>query len=82
MAHRRLLLPEQITYSPKLHLRGEEGVGRDGTGDGAVCIERSMQRRASEISHMGMDHLNRRKVTDCSWVGIERDQGSNSMTLA
>lgn len=70
MAHRRLLLPEQITYSPKLHLSGEEGVWRDETWDGTVCIERSMQRRASEISHMGMDHLNSHKVSDCGWVGI------------
>lgn len=54
MAHRRLLLPEQITYSPRLHLSVKEG-GTRGDGNDDVCVERSMQRRASEISHIGMD---------------------------
>lgn len=82
MAHRRLLLPEQITYSPRLHLSVEEGVVRGGTGNDTVCIERSMQRRASEISHMDMDLLNGHEVTDSRWAGIGRDQGNNNMTLA
>lgn len=82
MAHRRLLLPEQITYSPRLHLSAQEGVVRDGIGTGTVCIERSMRRRASEISHMGMDLLHGHEVTDSGRAEIGRDQGSNNMTLA
>lgn len=64
------LFPEHVQY-----LSAGEGVVKYGTGNGyclySVCIERSMQRRASEISLMDMDLLHsHNEVADSGWAGI------------